>query len=238
MSGCNSPIRFYRSASELKKSQEEKEEAGSSNLYEVDIPVKIDPTGGNERANTTKEKFHRLLTFADAGEELVELRRDLEIKLYSPMGQVGPTKLVGRLRYLSMVLGTTARQQLSKAVRQSFVNVSTDLDATMTDNEREDNSKDEKKIYGWLAKPRQSLWQGLSDDEKNQAISRANKQMEDQVWFYLYRLAYPETHSEALTKFDTYITTQIVKPAAWTITRTCERVEEMYEMRKFLSPTR
>ena len=109
VSGVVTPIRF---ATKARKVKEAREDGGY--LEEVEIPVKIDPNGGYERSNTTKESFRRLLTFADAGEEVVELRRDLDVKLYKPMGLMGPTRLVSRLRYLSMALGTTAKQQLSK----------------------------------------------------------------------------------------------------------------------------
>ena len=58
--------------------------------------------------------------------------------------------------------------------------------------------------------------------------------MEDQVWFHLNRLAYPELHAKALGKFDTYLQTNLVKLFSWTITRTLERVSEMLEMRHFV----
>ena len=136
VAGVYSPIRFV---TKPKKAKDEKEEG--SYLEEVEIPVKIDPSGGYERANTTKEIFRRLLTFADAGEEFIELRRDLDVKLYKPMGLQGPDKTVSRVRYLSMTLGTTAKQQLSKAVEISFEYVARAKDATMKDEERDEIKK-------------------------------------------------------------------------------------------------
>ena len=108
ITGTVSPIRFFKAAG--KKVNFSDKEEGELNLEEVEIPVKIDPNGGYERSNTTKETFKRLATFADAGEEVVELRRDLSVKLYWPMGLHETGRLVSRLRYLSMTLGTTARQ--------------------------------------------------------------------------------------------------------------------------------
>ena len=119
ITGTYSPIRFFKAPG--KKPVYHETEEGELTLEEVKIPVKIDPNGGYERANTTKEMFKRLLTFADAGEEVVELKRDLSVKLYCPMGLHKVGRLVSRLRYLSMTLGTTAKQQLSKAVKTTFL---------------------------------------------------------------------------------------------------------------------
>ena len=113
------PIRFYKK--DAKKARQEKEEG---EVYdEVDIPVKIDPNGTNDRSNTTKVTFSKLDSFADAGEAVIELRRELNVKIYKPMGLIGPEKMVSRVRYLTMILGTTAVQQMSKAITEAFKNV-------------------------------------------------------------------------------------------------------------------
>lgn len=223
-SGAVMPIRFYNKVGT--KSKEGKEE-----LDEVEIPVKIDPNGGFERQNTTKETFDRIITFADAGERVISLRRDINVKLYSPMGMQGPSKLVNRLRYLLMTLGTTAKQQLSRAIRTAFEVTSKKQDATMTEEEHKERSMDEKRIFKWLGQPRHALWSGLDDETKQEAIKKANVTMEDYIWFQLNRLAYPELHAEALGKYDTYLRTNLVKPFAWTITQTLGRVEELFDMR-------
>ena len=167
-------------------------EEGELSLDEVEIPVKIDPNGGYERSNTTKETFKRLSTFADAREDVVELRRDLSVKLYRPMGLHETGRLVSRLRYLSMTLGTTAKQQLSKAVKTAFLKVAEKKDRTMTAEERIKLSGNEKMIYEWLGKPRHTagLWNGLTEEAKVEAIKEVSEMMEDHVWFHLNRLAY------------------------------------------------
>ena len=71
--------RLLRDKKEAKKACQEKEEG---EVYdEVDIPVKIDPNGTNDRSNTTKVTFIKLDSFADAGEAVIELRRELNIFL-------------------------------------------------------------------------------------------------------------------------------------------------------------
>ena len=47
-------------------------------------------------------------------------------------------------------------------------------------------------------------------------------------------MAYPDTHSEALNKFDSYLRNQLIKPFTWTITKTLERMSEMYDMRSYV----
>ena len=232
VANVTTPVRFYKN--DAKKARLEKEDGEI--FDEVDIPVRIDPSGGNERSNTTKVTFTKIASFAEAGEAVIELRRDLEVKIYKPMGLVGPDKFVSRLRYLFMTLGTTATQQLSKAVTESFKWVSASTDATMKDEEREDISVNDKKICEWLAKPAQALWDGLSPERKKEKIETANTMMENHVWFHLYKLVYPEMHSEALNLFDKYIKTQLIKPRGWTITTTRERISELIDLRQFIPP--
>ena len=128
MTGTDTPIRFHQ-AKETLEDQED--------VQKVEIPVKIDPSGSSKTSNTTKEKFNRLNTFADAGSNVIELRRDLDIKLYKPLGLVSPANFMYHLRYLAMLLGTTARQQLSKATKEAYLKVCETQDATITKAERE-----------------------------------------------------------------------------------------------------
>ena len=203
---------------------------------EVDIPVKIDPSGTTDRSNTTKVTFTKLDSFADAEEVVIELRRELNVKIYKPMGLIGPEKMVSCMRYLTMTLGTTAVQQMSKAVSEAFKNVSKKTDPTMSPEDRELMSVNEKSICDWLAKPRHnpSAWDMLTPKLQEEEISKVNNLVEDQLWFLLYCLAYPETHAEALSHFDRYVKTQIIKPFNWTITRTLERFEELMDLRQYI----
>ena len=107
-------------------------------------------------------------------------------------------------------------------------------DATITKAEREKLAENEKLIFEWLLKPKHTMWDVLGADARALAVERANEAMEDQVWFHLNKLVFPETHSEALTKFDTYLTTQLVKPFNWSVTKTLERLGELYDMRKYV----
>ena len=66
VAGAVTPIRFHQA----KKVEEE------DSTQKVEIPVKIDPSGSSKASNTTKERFIRLDTFADAGESVIELRRE------------------------------------------------------------------------------------------------------------------------------------------------------------------
>ena len=228
------PIRFYKK--EAKKARQEKEEG---EMYdEVDIPVKIDPSGTNDRSNTTKVTFVKLDSFADAGEAVIELRRELNVKIYKPMGLIGPAKMVSRMRYLTMTLGTTAVQQMSKAVSEAFKNVSKKVDVTMEQKDRERMSRNEKDICDWLAKPRLNpdAWDLLSSELQVEEVKKVNEAVENQLWFLLYCLSYPETHAEALGHFDRYVKTQIIKPFGWTITRTLERFDELMDLRQYIPP--
>ena len=197
------PIRFYTKDRRASKDDEEDT---------VEIPVKIDPTGNNDRSNTTKVAFPRLSSFADAGEKVIELRRDMNVKLYRPMGLVESSKMITRLRYLTMTLGTTAVQQISTAIIEAFKSVSKAMDATMTNEQREEISRNEISTCNWLSKPRHIGWNSLPEESKQELIQKANDRVENQVWFQLYSYAYPEFHSEALSKFDKYLKTQLIKP--------------------------
>ena len=227
------PIKFY-----VKEAKKAREEEDGEMFDEVDIPVKIDPSGSTDRSNTTKVTFTKLQSFADAGAKVIELRRDLNVNLYKPLGLIGPTKMVSRMRYLTMTLGTTAVQQMSKAITEAFKNVSKKHDVTMTQEDREKLSVNEKGICDWLSRPRfaQVAWDALDPDVQLEEIVSVNQKVEDQMWFFLNCLAYPETHAEALGYFDRYVKTQIVKPFGWTITRTLERFDELMDLRQYIPP--
>ena len=49
-----------------------------------------------------------------------------------------------------------------------------------------------------------------------------------------FKLIFPEIHNQALSKFDTYIWTQLVKPISWTTVQTVTKVEEILDMQKFI----
>ena len=142
------------------------------------------------------------------------------------------------MRYLTMTLGTTAVQQMSKAVSEAFKNISKKTDATMTHEERERTSVNEKGICDWLAQPRHNAlaWRALTPETQEEAINKANGMVEDQLWFFLYCLAYPETHAEALSQFDKYVKNQLIKPFGWTVTKTLERIDEMMDLRQYIPP--
>ena len=127
VAGAVTPIYFHQTKVQVE---------GDESTQKVEIPVKIDPSGSSKACNTTKEKFNRLNTFADAVQNVIDLRRDLDIKLYKPLGLTGPENFMYRLRYQAMLLGTTTRQQLSKAAEEAFLKVCEAQDATITVAER------------------------------------------------------------------------------------------------------
>ena len=158
------PVRFVTKAKA--KTGDEKDQAKF-----VGIPVKINPEEGGTKTNTTQAKIEMIDSFADAGESAIVFRRELDIKVFSPLGLQPIEKLPSSLRYMRLALGTAAIQQLAKAVSQAFVDVSFAKDPTMTLVERSNMRMDEKSIFDWLGQPRSRLWDGLTAELQQEAIA-------------------------------------------------------------------
>ena len=156
VTGTQTPIRFF-----VKKETEEEFSDGKGKDV-VSIPVKINPSGGQGKGNMTESKFKLLDTFADAGERAINLRRELDVKVYGPMGLKGSSQVVERMRYLTIVLGTTAVQQLAKAFSQAFVEVSLVHDPSMDLVKRSNMTQHESQIALWMSQPRSTVWNGLT----------------------------------------------------------------------------
>ena len=227
------PIRFYKA----KKSALMVED-GEETPETVSIQVKIDPAKDEAKSNMTKATFNVLEDFSESGEKLIELRRDLDVKVYKGKGiQTGHQHVPARFQLLSVVCGTNAVQQLTKAIKNAFVTVSSEVDPDLDLVERSNIANDQTRIHAWLEKPRTKGWADLTNAEKSDAVKQAYKAFEDVTWFQLNALAYPNDHSEALNNFDVYVRTQLVKPVKWTITTTMTRLSELFEMRKYIPAT-
>ena len=169
------PLRFFVPA------PEDTVELDVKSTKVVSIPVKINPGGGQGKANMMEAKFQVLDTFADAGERVIELRRELDVKVYSPMGLKGKDQVVERMRYLTIVLGTTAVQQLAKSFSQACMEDSLVIDPMMSKETQGTFAQDKAKIAEWIACPCSKDWDKKTAKDQKTLQIHASMILEDHV---------------------------------------------------------
>ena len=222
---CSPPIRFYEPKLALDESEPEDV---------VHLKVKANVDEADSRINVSSLSFIKIKSFMLNGPLIVSQQHQMEQDIFIPEGMMDIKDLDKQYAKFNRILTDDARS--------SFVDILKNARATFLTERAEELSKERKESLLSRKDGQFFKWLKTEPDQENGPVNKnlltgaeCCTEFDRMVNFEIGKQAW-ETPHEVYEDHLRYLSNDIVKPLAMSVTELVLRFDRMYALKKFLPP--